>query len=216
MPTCPNGHEVDAHVAFCRQCGASLAPLAQAEDAAARTTVIPPHPPVTAAPEQPAAPTSNTAVYVLAGVIALIGLVGIGIALLLGSDGDNTGRPTPTAPSLQTPTTGTAPTPSQHASATPTSATPPTGGTICPGTGPGDSTVGTIGSETSCGFAQAVDAAYRDAAGLNAPDGQTTKVSATSPTTGKTYHNIVCTSGKPWVTCVGGNHNTAHLFFSHP
>ena len=215
MPTCPNGHEVDANVAFCRQCGASLTPLAQAADPAAQTTVVPAHPAVTAPPEhpQPAAP-SNTAVYVLAGVIALIGLVGIGIALLLGSEGDNTGRPTPTAPSLQTPATGD--TPSQSASATPTSAAPPTGGTTCPGTGPGGSTFGTIGPETSCGFAQAVDAAYVDAAGLNAPSGQTSKVSATSPTTGKRYRNIVCTSGHPWVTCVGGKHNTARMFFSHP
>lgn len=217
MPTCPNGHVVDADVAFCHQCGASMTPLAQVADARPRTTVVPPHPPVRVAPEESVpAPPSNTAVYVLAGVIVLIGLVGIGVALLLGSGGDNSGRLNPAAPSVQTPTTGAAPTPSQAPSATPTSAVPPTGGTTCPGTGPGDSTVGTIGPETSCGFALAVDTAYRDAAGLDAPSGQTTKVSATSPTTGKTYDNIVCTSGRPWVTCVGGNHNTAHLFFSHP
>ena len=89
MPTCPNGHPVDADVAFCRQCGASMTPLTQggahAADAPRRTTVVPPHPPVRIPPEDTRpAPASNTAVYVLAGVIVFLGLVGIAIALLFG------------------------------------------------------------------------------------------------------------------------------------
>lgn len=214
MPTCPNGHEVDADTAFCRQCGASLTPWAQVADEARQTTVVPPHPAVAARPEEtaPASP-SNTAVYVLAGVIVLLGLVGIGIALLLGSGGDHTGRPTPGGQSLNTPSPSSGP---SGPSSSSTAADTPSGGARCPGTGPGGSTFGTVGSETSCGFARAVDAAYVDTWGPNVPIGQTRRVSATSPTTGRTYANIECTSGQPWVTCVGGNNNSAHVFFSRP
>lgn len=209
MPTCPNGHAVDADVAFCRQCGASLAP---ARPLYADETAVAPVPPAPApaAHVRPAA-QSNTAVYVLAGVIVLIGLVGIGLALVLGSN-DNSGRPTPVAQSPSGSPTGQTP----QGSATPSPTAFPAGGTQCPGTVQGGGTFGTIGSETSCGFVQAVYRSYLDTAGLNQSQGQTTTVSAKSPATHRTYDNIVCTAGSPWVTCVGGNDNTARMFFAHP
>ena len=217
MPTCPNGHEVDADVAFCRQCGASMTPLTQVTQVA-RTTVVPPHPPVAAPPEDLGPePTSNMAVYVLAAAIVLIGLVVIGIALVLGSGNNNSGQPGPLAQPTQTSaTSGSSPSPTSHGSASTTATALPAGGTKCPGNDPGGGTYGTIGSETSCGFVQAVYSSYVDKWGLNVPSSETRTVSATSPATGRTYTNIICTSGKPWVICVGGNNNTAHMFFSPP
>lgn len=200
MPICPNGHEVDANTAFCRQCGASMTPLTQA-------------PPPTAVHRR--ASPSNTAVYVLAGVIVLVGLVAIGIALVLDSGGGGTtGQSSPTSQ----PTTAAPSSPgvSQGPSASATATALPAGGTLCPGANAAGGTYGTIGSETSCGFVQAVDASYVHAGGATVPSGQTRRVSAISPATGIRYTNIVCTSGDPWVTCVGGKNNTAHLFFSHP
>ena len=190
MPTCPNGHEVDADVAFCRQCGASLAPR--------ETTYLAPTEPQARAAS---AAQSNTAIYVLAAIIVLIGLVGIGLALVLGS-GNDSGRPTPIAQTVP--------------STPPSTSVVPAGGIKCSGTINGGGEFGTIGSETSCGFAQAVARSYLDTAGLNQPEGQSTTVTATSPATHRTYSNIVCTVGKPWVTCVGGNNNTARMFFAHP
>lgn len=200
MPICPNGHEVDADVAFCRQCGASLTPLTQVQ------------PLLTAAPRQTS--PSNTAVYVLAGVIVLVGLVAIGIALVVGSGGGTAPQTSPSSP--QATATSSSPSNGQSPSASPTGPALPAGGTRCPGTNAAGGTYGTIGTDTSCGFAQAVDASYVDAGGATTPSGQTRRVTATSPATGVRYTNILCTSGDQWVTCVGGKDNTAHLFFSHP
>lgn len=207
MPTCPNGHEVDANIAFCRQCGAPLAP--------------PDEPTVVLAPLAPAGgraaprPTqSNTAVYVLAGIIVLIGLVGIGLALVLGSN-DNTGRVPVSQDTVSAPPSSSPSAAPRHTS-TPAEVAIPAGGTKCPGTVTGGGAFGTIGSETSCGFVQAVYGSYVNTAGPNPAQGQTTTVTATSPATHRTYDNIVCTVGNPWVTCVGGNNNTARMFFAHP
>lgn len=209
MPICPNGHEVDANTAFCRQCGAPLAPPDEP------TVVLAPvpsaHSHAAARPAQ-----SNTAVYVLAGALVLIGLVAIGLVLVLGGSNDDSGRPTPIAQD----TVSTSPSPSStgrhHPSASPTGVAIPAGGTTCPGTLSGGGTFGTIGSETSCGFVQAVEASYVDSVGLNQSPGQTATITATSPATGKTYTGIVCTVGDQWITCVGGNNDTARMFFAHP
>ena len=207
MPTCPNGHEVDADTAFCRQCGAYLVPPDEP------TVVLPlaAMPPAQAA-RRPA--QSNTAVYALAAVIVVIGLVGIGLALVLGSGGTS-GRPTPVTDATPSASAGGS---TASSSPRPTAATKPlpAGGTPCAGTVGGGGKFGTIGSETSCGFVQAVYQSYVGTAGSNPAQGQTTTVSETSPATHKTYDNIVCTAGDPWVTCVGGNDNTARMFFAHP
>jgi hypothetical protein len=209
MPTCPNGHPVDANIAFCRQCGAPLAPPDEP------TVVLAPVPPTSRRAEARPA-QSNTAVYVLAGIIVLIGLVGIGLALLLGSN-DNTGGPTPASQNtVSTPPRSSPSATPHHKASTPAEVAIPAGGTKCPGTVSGGGAFGTIGSETSCGFVQAVYDSYVNTAGLNEAQGQTTTVTATSPATGRTYTNIVCTVGSPWVTCVGGNNNTARMFFAHP
>lgn len=206
MPTCPNGHEVDASVAFCRQCGASIAPMDEPTVVLAPVPTAPPARTRAARPAQ-----SNTAVYVLAGIIVLVGLVGIGLALLLGSNND-TGGPPPISQTVTTPTSGSSPTASQS----PTASAIPAGGTRCPGTVDGSREFGTIGSETSCGFVQAVFQSYIGTATGNEAQGQSTTVSATSPATHRTYRNIVCTVGAPWVTCVGGNNDTARMFFARP
>ncbi|MGN6722051.1 MAG: hypothetical protein ACTHJM_05515 [Marmoricola sp.] len=214
MLICPNGHEVDGGVAFCRQCGAPLAP--QEEPTVVLPLAVTPPPTQQPAPRAARHPQSNTAVYVLAGVIVLIGLVGIGLALLLGSN-DNTGGPTPV--SQDTVSTQPSSSPSarpHHKSSAAKEVAVPVGGTKCPGTVTGGGEFGTIGSETSCGFVQAVYSSYVNTAGPSQPQGQTTTVTATSPATGRTYTNIVCTVGTPWVTCVGGNNNTARMFFAHP
>lgn len=211
MPTCPNGHDVDPDVAFCRQCGASLTP--REEPTLVGIPLV----------EEPAgtraharSSQSNTAVYVLAGLIVIVGLAAIGYALVRGS-GDDSGRPSPISQPTSNPTVGgSTPTPSPQHSSSPTAAAPPDGGTLCPGSVAGGGRFGTIGSETSCGFVQSVYASYTDTAGLSQQSGQSATVSATSPTTHKTYKNIVCTVGATWVTCVGGNNNTARMFFAHP
>lgn len=208
MPTCPNGHEVDHDVAFCHQCGDRLGAYDEP------TVVLAPVP--TAPPAQARPAPSNTAVYALAASIVVIGLVAIGLALVLGSRG-NSGRPTPTTqPTASVPTGGSSPSSSPRGSTSPTGATVPVGGTTCPGTVDGGGAFGTIGPETSCGFVQAVYRSYVDTVGLHQAQGQTATISATSPTTHKTYDNIACTVDASWVTCVGGNKNTARMFFAHP
>jgi len=217
MLICPNGHEVDGGVAYCRQCGAPLAP--QEEPTVVLPLAVTPPAPAArhAAPAVPHT-QSNTAVYVLAAVIVVIGLTGIGLALVLGSGSDDSGRPAPVAQDTQSAggsTPSSSPSSSPRASSTPTDALP-AGGSRCPGTVAGGGEFGTIGSETSCGFVQAVYSSYIDTVGLNQSQGQTATVSATSPATHKTYDNIACTVGTSWVTCVGGNNNTARMFFAHP
>jgi len=207
MPTCPNGHEVDASVAFCHQCGAPLAPPE------ARTTVHVQAPPVVRQPSPPR-PPSNLAVYVLAGIIVVIGLAAIGFSLIQGSD--NLGGPTSVVPNTTPPPSSGAPksSPTPHPSATASQV--PAGGTACSGSVGSNGTFGTIGSETSCAFVQSVYQAYVNAGGVSQAQGQSLTVTATSPATHRTYSNIVCTAGSPWVTCVGGNNNTARMFFTHP
>ncbi|MGN6161344.1 MAG: hypothetical protein ACTHOG_06510 [Marmoricola sp.] len=218
MPFCPNGHEVDGTVAFCRQCGASMTPydaptLVDAPPVDVRTEApLVEMLPADGAPAPVVARPSNTAVYVLAAVLVVIGLVGIGLALVLGSS-NSSGRPTPT--SHATPGAGVSPTGASDGSS-PTAAALPAGGTRCPGSVGSGGAFGTIGSETSCGFVQAVYQSFVDAGGLNEAQGQQVKVTATSPATHQAYDNIVCTVGASWVTCVGGNADSARMFFTHP
>lgn len=87
----------------------------------------------------------------------------------------------------------------------------PAGGKLCPSLIKGKYQYGTFGSNTSCGFVRAVYNAW-EASGNQSP------VSATSPATHETYHNIVCTvdATASWATCVGGRNNSAHMFFALP
>lgn len=89
------------------------------------------------------------------------------------------------------------------------SARVPAGGALCTGVSHGAAArLGVVGSHTSCDFAAQVRRAYLAADG----HGQDLQVAATSTITHRTYRNIVC-SGGTFVVCVGGNGNTAKVFF---
>ena len=86
------------------------------------------------------------------------------------------------------------------------SARVPSGGALCPSKGA--RRIGVLGKHTSCDFADQVRHAYLAAGG----HGQALTVSATSTITHQTYRNIACSGGR-YVVCVGGEGNTARVFF---
>ena len=89
------------------------------------------------------------------------------------------------------------------------SARVPLGGTLCPaGSERTRRRLGVIGKHTSCDFADQVRRAYLAAGG----HGQGLRVTATSTITHRTYRDIACAAGT-YVVCVGGEDNTAQVFF---
>lgn len=209
---CPHGHSLDPGVRFCRQCGASAAPsVVETVPEQAR--------PVYSDDGSHPRRESNSVIYAIAGAVIFLGIVAIAVALVLAS---GSGPQNPSSVSAQanpSPASGPSASTGSTAPSSPTSTVSPgssasavpAGGTLCPGLTSGANPVafGTIGSMTSCDFAGAVYQAY--AAAGNA---QNQPLTAVSPVTHKTYTNIVCTASGQWVTCVGGENNTARMFFA--
>lgn len=89
------------------------------------------------------------------------------------------------------------------------SARVPAGGALCGGSSRGaDAWLGVIGEHTSCDFADQVRKAYLEAGG----QGQDLHVVATSTITHQTYRDVRCSGGR-YVVCVGGEADTARVFF---
>lgn len=228
LTRCPNGHPLDPGVRFCRVCGASLTPLTDETALSVPQTplapVAPPVYPPSTQVQPPIVPTqqpaslppapqpkhdSNRAIYAIAGAVIFLGIIAIAVALVMGS-GNNNQKPPETVSGGTTPTTGAttgANTPSPSSSPSASANAGPDGGKVC-GSANGIA-FGTIGSMTSCDFAGAVYQAY-----VSSGNTQGQPISATSPVTHKDYTNIVCTPAGQWVTCVGGNNNTARVFFA--
>lgn len=221
LTQCPNGHPLDPGVRFCRVCGASLTPrtdetmLSMPQTPLApvsRSTLVQPPvlPTQQPAPLPPAPPPhdSNRVIYAVAGTVIVLGIIAIAVALVMGS-GNNNQKPPAAVSGATTPTTGAtgANTPSPSSSPSASATAGPDGGKVC-GSANGVA-FGTIGSMTSCDFAGAVYQAY-----VASGNTQGQPLSATSPVTHKDYTNIVCMASGQWVTCVGGDNNTARVFFA--
>jgi hypothetical protein len=91
--------------------------------------------------------------------------------------------------------------------ATNASARVPLGGALCPRSAT-TARLGVVGRHTSCDFAAQVRRSYLAAGG----HGQDLTVSARSTITHKKYKDIRCSAGT-YVVCVGGEDNTATVFF---
>lgn len=156
---------------------------------------------------------SNTVIYAVASLVVLLALAAVGVVLLVNNSSGNSGQPTNNP--LTNPTISTSPnggtTPNSGSTSSQTNAPMPAGGTLCPGLLKGKYQFGILGTNTSCGFVQAVYNAWESS-------GNQSPVTAMSPTTHVTYSNIVCTvdATASWATCVGGRNNTARMFFALP